>query len=93
MKKKDHMELGSLGQLFENIREVWKILRKSKQRDWNRTLPFGEYFVDRWEKASELGFGKGASIYDSAVVMGEVKVGENTWVGLMSFSTDRVGWS
>ena len=81
MKKKEQKELGSLGQLFENIRSVWKILRKSKQRDWNRTLPFGEYFVDRWEKASELGFGKGASIYDSAVVLGEVKVGENTWVG------------
>jgi acetyltransferase-like isoleucine patch superfamily enzyme len=28
-----------------------------------------------------LGFGKGASIYDSALVIGDVKVGEHTWIG------------
>ncbi len=44
-------------------------------------LPFGEGFTDRWEKARFLGFGEGASIYDSAVVIGEVKVGANTWIG------------
>lgn len=28
-----------------------------------------------------LGFGEGTSIYDSAHVFGEVKVGRNTWIG------------
>jgi acetyltransferase-like isoleucine patch superfamily enzyme len=36
---------------------------------------------DRWEKAEFLNFGKGASIYDSSYIFGEVSVGENTWVG------------
>jgi len=48
---------------------------------WKRTLPFGDYFVDRWEKARSLGFGEGASIYDSSLVFGEVNVGKNTWIG------------
>jgi serine acetyltransferase len=49
--------------------------------EWNRLLPFGELVVDRWDKARALGFGSGASIYDSAVVMGDVDVGADTWVG------------
>lgn len=53
-------------------------LLKSK---YNRVLPTNEVFTDRWEKATYLGFGKGSSVYDSACVFGEVKVGENTWVG------------
>ena len=45
------------------------------------SLPFGDYIVDRWEKAKNLGFGEGSSIYDSAIVIGDVKVGKNTWIG------------
>lgn len=48
---------------------------------WKRSLPFGDYIVDRWGKARELGFGEGASIYDSALVLGDVAVGRNTWIG------------
>jgi acetyltransferase-like isoleucine patch superfamily enzyme len=48
---------------------------------WQRSLPAGEYLVDRWERARELAFGEGASIYDSAIVIGSVSVGANTWIG------------
>lgn len=48
---------------------------------FNRVLPFGDYISDRWEKARELGFGEGTSIYDSAHVFGDVTVGQNTWIG------------
>jgi acetyltransferase-like isoleucine patch superfamily enzyme len=44
-------------------------------------LPFGDYVVDRWEKAKALGFGEGSSIYDSALVLGDVMVGKYTWIG------------
>ena len=67
--------------LFRKLKLVWKLLRKKKAVKWDRTLPFGDYIVDRWEKARELGFGEGASIYDSSIVIGKVEVGENTWVG------------
>jgi acetyltransferase-like isoleucine patch superfamily enzyme len=51
------------------------------RKEWNRSLPFADYIVDRWKKASELGFGTGSSIYDSSLVLGDVKVGKNTWIG------------
>ncbi|WP_022852145.1 acyltransferase [Limisalsivibrio acetivorans] len=53
----------------------------SKKRDYNRILPSGDYLMDRWEKARLAGFGEGTSIYDSSVVIGDVRVGKNTWIG------------
>lgn len=66
---------------FERLTALWKALRESVDAKWHRTLSFGDYFVDRWEKAAALGFGSGASIYDSSLVIGDVKVGEHTWIG------------
>lgn len=48
---------------------------------WDRSLPFGEYFSDRFARASELGFGAGSSVYDSCLVLGKVSVGKGTWIG------------
>ena len=48
---------------------------------YKRVLPLNELLTDRWEKARYLGFGEGTSIYDSSLVIGEVKVGKNTWIG------------
>ena len=55
--------------------------RKTIKQRFNRVLPVNEMFTDRWEKAKFLDFGKGSSIYDSALVIGDVSVGENTWIG------------
>ncbi len=46
-----------------------------------RNLPLTEEVTNRWERARFLGFGEGASIYDSALVFGDVKVGAGTWIG------------
>jgi acetyltransferase-like isoleucine patch superfamily enzyme len=51
------------------------------RRDWNRSLPFADGLFDRWERARALGFGEGASVYDSAVLIGDISVGRETWVG------------
>ena len=55
--------------------------RNFVKQHYNRVLPLNELFTDRWEKAAYLGFGKDTSIYDSSVVLGNVTVGENTWIG------------
>lgn len=56
--------------------------REAELRDkFNRSLPFGDAMFDRWERAKRLGFGEGASIYDSACVFGDVAVGAKTWIG------------
>ncbi|MCL2146389.1 MAG: acyltransferase [Synergistaceae bacterium] len=48
---------------------------------YRRLVPFGDMISDRWNKAYRLGFGEGTSIYDSSLVLGDVKVGKNTWIG------------
>jgi acetyltransferase-like isoleucine patch superfamily enzyme len=56
--------------------------KRNETRDrWNRVLPIGDYLSDRHEKARYLGFGQGSTIYDSSIVIGDVRVGENTWIG------------
>src|SRR3990167_6441455 len=67
--------------LLDTFLSVLKRLWHSKKQRYNRALPLGEYFVDRHEKAAFLGFGEGTTIYDSAVVLGNVKVDKNTWIG------------
>lgn len=67
--------------MIEKLRELWRVRRADVQERFKRTLSFGDYVVDRWEKARALGFGEDASIYDSALVFGDVKVGARTWVG------------
>ena len=68
-------------ELAERLEGMWHSLRDRKDRQYNRTLPFGDYVVDRWAKARALGFGKDSSIYDSSLVFGDVTVGDNTWIG------------
>lgn len=67
--------------LLEQLQHFWRTRRREVDARFKRTLPLADYVVDRWEKARELGFGEGASIYDSSLVFGEVKVGAHTWIG------------
>lgn len=67
--------------LLVELRDLWLARRKDVNERFRRTLPFGDYIVDRWEKARALGFGGGSSIYDSSLVLGDVTVGEHTWIG------------
>lgn len=68
-------------EIHELLSRLYKVLRSEKKDKYNRDLAFADYIVDRWEKATLLGFGEGSSIYDSSLVIGDVKVGKNTWIG------------
>ena len=70
-----------LEQLLQNLKALWLTRRREVNAKYLRSLPLADYVVDRWEKARELGFGEGSSIYDSVLVLGDVHVGTNTWVG------------
>jgi acetyltransferase-like isoleucine patch superfamily enzyme len=72
---------GSKDNLEKQLHSHWRSSQKRVNTLWHRTLPFGDYIVDRWEKAKLLGFGSNTSIYDSSLVIGNVKVGNDTWVG------------
>jgi len=68
-------------ELKKELLELFEELRNQRRHQWKRVLPIGDEISDRWEKARYLGFGEGTSIYDSSVVIGDVKVGKNTWIG------------
>lgn len=66
---------------FQQLKEVYGQLDASFQEGLNRSVSFGDIFVDRWERASKLGFGEGTNIYDSSLVIGEVRIGSDCWIG------------
>jgi len=66
-------------------------LRQEIGTRWNRAVPFADELFDRWERAAFLGFGRGASIYDSSLVLGDVVVGEETWIGPFTVLDGRGG--
>ena len=70
-----------VSRLLSQLKALWQQRRAEVDVKFKRTLPFADYIVDRWEKAKTLGFGEGASIYDSVLVFGDVKVGAKTWIG------------
>ena len=70
-----------INELLHELRTLFAQQHFSVRENWKRSLPFGDYIVDRWEKAKELGFGEGTSVYDSALILGDVVVGGHTWIG------------
>jgi acetyltransferase-like isoleucine patch superfamily enzyme len=68
-------------QLRECLRALLQEERAHSVEALDRSLPFGEYISERWDRANQLGFGQGSSVYDSSIIMGSVTVGENTWIG------------
>lgn len=81
MKRKEALKNQEEANLFDKIIELHNTLDNAFLSQFNRSLPFSENFIDRWERAEKLGFGKGTSIYDSSMVLGNVKVGESCWIG------------
>lgn len=80
----EHREDGANGQeieLMALLKRLHELLRQEKFDKFKRLLPFGELFNDREEKANFYGFGPGTSIYDSSIVLGDVTVGSNCWIG------------
>ena len=81
MNRKNQLTNDSQKSFYESIMELHETLDNALMRNHNRSLPLNEVLIDRWERAKKLGFGDNTSIYDSSVVIGEVKVGMNVWIG------------
>lgn len=56
-------------------------LRKRMKSKFNRHVSLGDLLTDRWETAKFLGFGEGTTCYNNVLVLGDVRVGKNTWIG------------
>jgi acetyltransferase-like isoleucine patch superfamily enzyme len=68
-------------EILHELRSLQKALQAEKLSRFGRRVSVGDLITDRWENAREYGFGAGTSCYDNVLVLGEVSVGENTWIG------------
>lgn len=59
----------------------WQEQQAQLRAEHHRSVPLADYIVDRWHRAETYGFGPGTSVYDSCLVLGDVTVGDQTWVG------------
>jgi acetyltransferase-like isoleucine patch superfamily enzyme len=66
---------------------IWVIRRALAQQNqkiflkYNRHVAVGDLIFDRWKTASEYGFGEGTSCYNNVLIIGDVQVGKNCWIG------------
>ncbi|PKM96208.1 MAG: acetyltransferase [Firmicutes bacterium HGW-Firmicutes-1] len=65
----------------QSIEEYLCEKRNKMLKEFSRVLPSNELLFDRWEKAKLLKCGENTTIYDSSVIMGNIKVGANVWIG------------
>jgi acetyltransferase-like isoleucine patch superfamily enzyme len=65
----------------QSLYELLDMKRNQMKEQYNRVLPTNELLYDRFKKAEFLKCGKNSSIYDSAIIMGEVEIGDNVWIG------------
>ena len=81
MKRKKSIKDKTSVKLFNDLKRLHEQLDNAFITQFNRSLPLSETLLDRWDRAKKLGFGNNTSIYDSALVFGNVKVGNNCWIG------------
>jgi acetyltransferase-like isoleucine patch superfamily enzyme len=63
------------------VREFLSVLSARKRREFNRRVSVGDLLTERRENAAAYGFGEGTTMYDNVLVLGEVRVGRNSWIG------------
>lgn len=75
-----------IAEIQDHLRKLYLAADERLRETYHRSLPFAEAVLDdRWDRAKRLGFGEGASIYNSTLVIGDVAAGDNTWIGPHGF--------
>jgi acetyltransferase-like isoleucine patch superfamily enzyme len=68
-------------ELLDPLKALIKILSREKKDQYHRHVSVGDLLTDRWETARAYGFGEGTSCYDNVLILGDVTVGKNCWIG------------
>ncbi len=63
------------------VRRFIGILAERKKQQFGRRVSLGDLLTERGDNAAAYGFGEGTTMYDNVLVLGDVKVGRNTWIG------------
>lgn len=67
--------------LLGDLQSLVRRLSADMRAKFDRRVPLGDLLTDRWQIARDYGFGAGSSCYDNVLILGDVRVGENTWIG------------
>lgn len=65
----------------EKFEKYMRDKRDEMLQKYHRVLPSGEYIFNRFDKANYLHCGKNTSVYDTSVIMGDVEIGDDVWIG------------
>lgn len=78
---KEKIVIKCIDKLISLNKLIFSLLSVQIKRSFNRHVSVGDLIFDRWETAQNYGFGVGSSCYDNVLILGDVKVGKNTWIG------------
>ena len=67
--------------IYKEIQSLHEVFSTAFRKQFDRSLPFTDELLDRWERAKKLGWGEESSVYDSSYIFGDVKVGKKCWIG------------
>jgi acetyltransferase-like isoleucine patch superfamily enzyme len=67
--------------LLTKVRALLAVLQQEMREKHQRHVSVGDLLTDRWETAKRLKFGSGTSCYDNVLIIGDVTVGSNCWIG------------
>ena len=65
----------------DEVKDILNRLRQTMKDQFDRHVSIQDLLSDRWETAKFYGFGEGTSCYNNVLILGDVKVGKNTWIG------------
>jgi acetyltransferase-like isoleucine patch superfamily enzyme len=68
-------------ELLAELRALVADLRRKKRRDFARHVSLGDLLTERGDIPREYGWGEGTTCYNNVLILGEVKLGKNCWVG------------
>lgn len=66
---------------MDGLRHYIGKLQREMLTKWKRRVAVGDLLTDRWDNAKAMGWGEGTSCYDNVLVLGDVRIGKNTWIG------------
>jgi acetyltransferase-like isoleucine patch superfamily enzyme len=69
-----------LESLWRQLKRLHRALRDHTYKRYSRVNPFVENLFD-WKEKGEFFGGKNVTIYDSTTIVGDVKIGDHTWIG------------
>lgn len=67
--------------MLEELRALQRKLQAKKRKEFDRRVSLGDLLTERTDNAEEMGFGEGTTCYDNVLILGDVEVGRNTWIG------------